>query len=152
MKFYCEEMEQVLSQTKSKREGLTSAEAQKRLAENGKNKLAEAKKDSLLKQQQLLRKNESDTAAKECALAEEKDACRSYLETYANDRTLVEKKARWQEQISFCHDRQRKLQTGVSAIRQLSKNLKRLRQNYLCSSSLLKRLWQPLLKCKNNQK
>ena len=49
MKFYCEEMEQVLSQTKSKREGLTSAEAQKRLAENGKNKLAEAKKDSLLK-------------------------------------------------------------------------------------------------------
>ncbi|MBR2911083.1 MAG: AAA family ATPase [Lentisphaeria bacterium] len=72
-------------------------------------------KDSLLKQQQLLRKNESDTAAKECALAEEKDACRSYLETYANDRTLVEKKARWQEQISFCHDRQRKLQTGVSA-------------------------------------
>ncbi|MBR1951917.1 MAG: AAA family ATPase, partial [Lentisphaeria bacterium] len=85
-------------------------------------------KDSLLKQQQLLRKNESDTAAKECALAEEKDACRSYLETYANDRTLVEKKARWQEQISFCHDRQRKLQTGVSAHQTTVKKLEEERK------------------------
>jgi len=49
LKFYCEEIEKVLSETKSSKEGLTSAEAEKRLAENGKNKLAEAKKDSLLK-------------------------------------------------------------------------------------------------------
>ena len=49
MKFYCEEIEKVLNETKSSTNGLTSAEAEKRLAENGKNKLAEAKKDSLLK-------------------------------------------------------------------------------------------------------
>ncbi|MBQ8633100.1 MAG: HAD-IC family P-type ATPase, partial [Lachnospiraceae bacterium] len=49
MKFYCEEIEKVLSETKSSKEGLTSSEAAKRLEENGKNKLAEAKKDSLLK-------------------------------------------------------------------------------------------------------
>ena len=49
MKFYCEEVEKVLSETKSSKEGLTSSEAAKRLGENGKNKLAEAKKDSLLK-------------------------------------------------------------------------------------------------------
>ena len=80
-------------------------------------------KDSLLKQQQLLRKNESAASAKECALAEEKGACRSYLETHANDRTLIEKKARWQEQISFCHDRQKKLQTGVSVYQTTVKKL-----------------------------
>ncbi len=49
MKFYCEKIEKVLSETKSSVKGLTSAEAEKRLAENGKNKLAEAKKDSLIK-------------------------------------------------------------------------------------------------------
>lgn len=49
MKFYCEEIEKVLNETKSSANGLTSAEAGQRLAENGKNKLAEAKKDSLLK-------------------------------------------------------------------------------------------------------
>ena len=49
MKLYCEDVERALKQAKSSREGLTSAEAQKRLAANGKNKLAEAKKDSLIK-------------------------------------------------------------------------------------------------------
>ncbi|MBQ8508011.1 MAG: HAD-IC family P-type ATPase, partial [Clostridia bacterium] len=50
MKFYCEDIEQVLNQTNSAREGLSSAEAEKRLAANGKNKLAEAKKDSIIVQ------------------------------------------------------------------------------------------------------
>ncbi|NLA76931.1 MAG: ATPase, partial [Clostridiales bacterium] len=49
MKFYLEEISAVFSEIKSSAEGLTSSEAEKRLAENGKNKLAEAKKDSLLK-------------------------------------------------------------------------------------------------------
>ena len=49
MKFYCEEIEKVLMETKSSKEGLSSSEASKRLEENGKNKLAEAKKDSLIK-------------------------------------------------------------------------------------------------------
>ena len=47
MKFYCENIDTVLESTKSSAEGLTTAEAEKRLAENGKNKLAEGKKDSL---------------------------------------------------------------------------------------------------------
>ncbi len=50
MKFYCEEIDKVLSETGSTREGLSAAEAQKRLEANGKNKLAEPKKDSLIKQ------------------------------------------------------------------------------------------------------
>ena len=48
MKFYCEDIETVLKSTQSSAEGLTTAEAEKRLAENGKNKLKEGKKDSLL--------------------------------------------------------------------------------------------------------
>ena len=47
MKFYCETIETVLKSTQSSAEGLTTAEAEKRLAENGKNKLKEGKKDSL---------------------------------------------------------------------------------------------------------
>jgi len=50
LKFYCEEIESVLKSTNSQHEGLTSAEAQARLEKNGKNKLAEAKKDSIFKQ------------------------------------------------------------------------------------------------------
>ena len=49
MKLYCEDVERALEQAQSSREGLTSAEAQQRLAANGKNRLAEAKKDSLIK-------------------------------------------------------------------------------------------------------
>ena len=49
MKFYTESMEEDHSATKSSKDGLSSAEAEKRLCENGKNKLKEAKKDSLLK-------------------------------------------------------------------------------------------------------
>ena len=50
MKHYCQDVDQVLTQTQSCREGLTAAEAQKRLETNGKNKLAEPKKDSILVQ------------------------------------------------------------------------------------------------------
>ena len=50
LKFYCENIEQVLEQTQSRRAGLSSEEAQRRLEANGKNKLAEAKKDSIIKQ------------------------------------------------------------------------------------------------------
>ena len=47
MKFYCEDKETVLHELNSSADGLTSAEAAKRLEENGKNKLAEGKKESL---------------------------------------------------------------------------------------------------------
>ena len=49
MKYYLEDTSAVLKEVKSTDNGLTSAEAAKRLAENGKNKLAEAEKDSLFK-------------------------------------------------------------------------------------------------------
>lgn len=49
MKYYCSEIDDVLVETKSSRTGLSSEDAEKRLEENGKNKLDEGKKDSLLK-------------------------------------------------------------------------------------------------------
>ena len=49
MKYYCSEIDDVLVETKSSRGGLSSEEAEKRLEANGKNKLAEGKKDSLVK-------------------------------------------------------------------------------------------------------
>jgi len=49
LKFYCEDIAEVLSATKSSKTGLSSSEAATRLETNGKNKLAEAKKDSLIK-------------------------------------------------------------------------------------------------------
>ena len=48
-KYYLLETEEVLKQVESSKEGLSSAEAAKRLQQNGKNKLEEAKKDSLFK-------------------------------------------------------------------------------------------------------
>ncbi len=48
MKHYCEDAEQVLAQVGSSREGLTQQEAQARLDANGKNKLKEAKKQSII--------------------------------------------------------------------------------------------------------
>ena len=50
MKHYCQDVADVLSQVQSTKEGLTSAEAQRRLETNGKNKLAEPKKDSIIVQ------------------------------------------------------------------------------------------------------
>ena len=50
MKFYCENTETVLNEVDSTENGLSSAEAEKRLSENGKNKLKEGKKDSIIKQ------------------------------------------------------------------------------------------------------
>ena len=49
MKHYCENIDVVLTKVKSSTAGLSSSEAQTRLLANGKNKLAEGKKDSLLK-------------------------------------------------------------------------------------------------------
>ncbi len=49
MRYYCEEKERVLEELGSSHEGLGTKEAEKRLSEHGKNKLAEAKKDSLIK-------------------------------------------------------------------------------------------------------
>ena len=49
MRFYDEEAEAVLRDVDGTSEGLTSVEAEKRLAAYGKNKLAEGKKDSLIK-------------------------------------------------------------------------------------------------------
>ena len=49
MKFYCEDKEKVLHEVGSTEDGLTSAEADKRLAANGKNRLAEAKGKSLIR-------------------------------------------------------------------------------------------------------
>ena len=48
MKFYCEDKESVLHELNASSEGLATAEAEKRLAKNGKNKLVEAKKESLI--------------------------------------------------------------------------------------------------------
>lgn len=49
MKYYCEEVSSVLKYVGSEENGLSALEAERRLAQNGRNKLAEAKKDSLLK-------------------------------------------------------------------------------------------------------
>ena len=49
MKFYCEDQTKVLSSLNTSEEGLSSAEAQKRLEANGKNKLAAAKGKSLIR-------------------------------------------------------------------------------------------------------
>lgn len=49
MKYYCEDIETVLGEVGATRGGLSSEEAALRLEQNGKNKLAEGKKDSLLK-------------------------------------------------------------------------------------------------------
>ena len=49
MDAYAKSIEQVLEDTGSEKEGLTGAEAQRRLEVNGKNKLKEGKKDSLIK-------------------------------------------------------------------------------------------------------
>ncbi len=49
MKHYLESVENVFQEVQSTPQGLTSAEAQKRAEQYGKNKLAEAKKDSMLK-------------------------------------------------------------------------------------------------------
>ena len=48
MKFYSESTEAALRETESRREGLTTSEANARLEKNGKNKLKEAKKESFL--------------------------------------------------------------------------------------------------------
>ena len=47
MKFYLEQTDSVFSQVKSSESGLSSSEAEKRLSENGKNKLKEGKKKSI---------------------------------------------------------------------------------------------------------
>ncbi len=49
MKFYCEEKDAVLREVKSSEAGLSSAEAESRLAANGKNKLAEPEKVSIFR-------------------------------------------------------------------------------------------------------
>ena len=49
MKFYLEQVEEVLKTIESKADGLSVSEANKRLEKNGKNKLAEGKKDGLIK-------------------------------------------------------------------------------------------------------
>ncbi len=49
MKFYLEDTQRVFDEVGSSQEGLSAAEAQKRLESNGPNKLKEGRKDSLLK-------------------------------------------------------------------------------------------------------
>jgi len=49
MRFYCEASDKVLAEVKGERSGLSSAEAERRLRENGKNKLAAAKGKSLIR-------------------------------------------------------------------------------------------------------
>lgn len=48
MKFYSLDSLQVLNELKTQKDGLAAAEAEKRLAEHGKNKLAEGKKESII--------------------------------------------------------------------------------------------------------
>ena len=49
MKFYTDSVEDTLRETAATADGLSSAEAEKRLAANGKNRLKEQKKDSMIK-------------------------------------------------------------------------------------------------------
>ncbi len=49
MKFYTDSVEDTLRETAATTDGLSSAEAEKRLAANGKNRLKEQKKDSIIK-------------------------------------------------------------------------------------------------------
>ena len=49
MKHYLEEAQSVLTELKTTENGLTAAEAAKRLEANGKNKLKEAEKETLFK-------------------------------------------------------------------------------------------------------
>ena len=49
MKYYCEEKEAVLNEFRTTENGLTQTEAERRIAENGRNKLKEAEKESLAK-------------------------------------------------------------------------------------------------------
>lgn len=49
MKYYCEDAEAVLAAAESAREGLTTLQAEERLSKNGKNKLEEPEKDSVIK-------------------------------------------------------------------------------------------------------
>jgi len=49
LKHYCENIDAVLNETESTVNGLSQAEAAKRLEQNGRNKLAQGKKESLLK-------------------------------------------------------------------------------------------------------
>ena len=49
MKYYCEKIETVIEAADSDMSGLSAEAAEKRLSENGKNRLAEGKKDSLIK-------------------------------------------------------------------------------------------------------
>ena len=48
MKYYLEQIESVFGHVKSSESGISAAEAEKRLAENGKNKLKEGKKKTAL--------------------------------------------------------------------------------------------------------
>ena len=50
MKYYCQSVETVFEEFDSCESGLSQTEAEKRLAENGRNKLKEGKKDSIIKQ------------------------------------------------------------------------------------------------------
>ncbi|NLA87996.1 MAG: HAD-IC family P-type ATPase, partial [Clostridiales bacterium] len=49
LKHYCQTIEEVIGSTNSSMSGLSSAEAEKRLEANGRNKLVEGKKDSVIK-------------------------------------------------------------------------------------------------------
>ena len=49
MKYYLENVKDVLKELDSNENGLTSVEVNKRLEENGKNKIEEGKKDGVLK-------------------------------------------------------------------------------------------------------
>ena len=49
MKYYCEEKEAVLNEFRTTENGLTQTEAERRIGENGRNKLKEAEKESLAK-------------------------------------------------------------------------------------------------------
>ena len=57
MKYYCENIDTVLEKTESSAQGLSTEEAERRLLQNGRNKLAEGKKDSIFVRFLKLRRN-----------------------------------------------------------------------------------------------
>lgn len=74
-----------------------------------------AERTAQIREQQTLQKNESEAFAKEKVFAEEKGICQAYIEAHSEDRLLVEKKARWHEQMISVHERQKKLKVCESA-------------------------------------
>ena len=87
MKYYLENLSAVFEKLQTNENGLTSQEAEKRIAENGKNKLEEAPKDSLLKK---FIRSLADPMIIMLLVAAVIQACVTVIESRARDFSLVD--------------------------------------------------------------